>query len=347
MDIFDGLTLIGGLALFLFGMNLMGGALEKRAGHRLRDLLKNVTGKPIVGLALGTGVTALMQSSSLTTVMVVGFINSGLMTLTQSVFIILGANLGATVTPWILSLSGVSGGSFLLSLFKPSTFTPVLALFGVLLHNFSKSTRRQETGLVLLGFAVLMYGMEIMSGSVADLRTDPAFIGIVSAVSNPIVGIAVGTLVTVVIQSSSASIGILMALSATGSIPINAAVPIIIGQNIGTCISAALAAVGASKEAKRAAAAHFIFNVLSALIFLPLYLIIYNLAGWSFGTEAVLPVEIAAINTGYKLISVLLFMPLSGLLTKLARAVVRGGSEDAVLLDERLLATPSVAHNIM
>ena len=343
MDIFDGLTLIGGLALFLFGMNLMGGALEKRAGHRLRDLLKNVTGKPIVGLALGTGVTALMQSSSLTTVMVVGFINSGLMTLTQSVFIILGANLGATVTPWILSLSGVSGGSFLLSLFKPSTFTPVLALFGVLLHNFSKSTRRQETGLVLLGFAVLMYGMEIMSGSVADLRTDPAFIGIVSAVSNPIVGIAVGTLVTVVIQSSSASIGILMALSATGSIPINAAVPIIIGQNIGTCISAALAAVGASKEAKRAAAAHFIFNVLSALIFLPLYLIIYNLAGWSFGTEAVLPVEIAAINTGYKLISVLLFMPLSGLLTKLARAVVRGGSEDAVLLDERLLATPSVA----
>ncbi len=343
MDIFDGLTLIGGLALFLFGMNLMGGALEKRAGHRLKALLRNVTAKPLAGLTLGTGVTALMQSSSLTTVMVVGFVNSGLMTLAQSVFIIYGANLGAAATPWILSLSGVSGGSFLLHLLKPSTFTPVLALIGVVLHNFSKSTKRKETGLVLLGFAVLMYGMEIMSGAVVDLRTDPAFTGIVAAVSNPIIGILAGTLITVVVQSSSASIGILMALSATGSIPINAAIPILMGQNIGTCVSAALAAVGASKDAKRTAAIHFLFNLLSAVILLPLYLIIYNAAGWTFGAEAVSPVEIALINTGYKLVSVLIFMPLSGLLIKLSRILVRGGAEDAVLLDERLLATPSVA----
>lgn len=343
MDIFDGLTLIGGLALFLFGMNLMGGALEKRAGHRLKALLRNVTAKPLAGLTLGTGVTALMQSSSLTTVMVVGFVNSGLMTLAQSVFIIYGANLGAAATPWILSLSGVSGGSFLLHLLKPSTFTPVLALIGVVLHNFSKSTKRKETGLVLLGFAVLMYGMEIMSGAVVDLRTDSAFTGIVAAVSNPIIGILAGTLITVVVQSSSASIGILMALSATGSIPINAAIPILMGQNIGTCISAALAAVGASKDAKRTAAIHFLFNLLSAVILLPLYLIIYNAAGWTFGAEAVSPVEIALINTGYKLVSVLIFMPLSGLLIKLSRILVRGGAEDAVLLDERLLATPSVA----
>ncbi|MBQ2602533.1 MAG: Na/Pi cotransporter family protein [Oscillospiraceae bacterium] len=343
MDIFDGLTLIGGLALFLFGMNLMGGALEKRAGHRLKTLLRNVTAKPLAGLTLGTGVTALMQSSSLTTVMVVGFVNSGLMSLLQSVPIILGANLGAASTPWILSLSGVSGGSFILHLLKPSTFTPVLALIGVVMHNFSKSTRRKETGLILLGFAVLMYGMEIMSGSVAGLRTDPAFTGIVAAVSNPVVGIVVGALITVVIQSSSASIGILMALSATGGIPINAAIPIIMGQNIGTCISAALAAVGASKDAKRAACIHFLFNLLSAVLLLPVYLTVYNLAGWTFGMEMVDPVEIALINTVYKLISVIIFMPLSKLLVAISRKLVRDGAEDAVLLDERLLATPSVA----
>ena len=342
MDIFDGLTLIGGLALFLFGMNLMGSALEKRAGGRLKALLQNVSSNPFKGLFLGVAITALMQSSSVTTVMVVGFVNSGLMTLSQSVPIIMGANLGASITPWILSLSGVSGGGFILQLLKPSSFTPVLALIGVIFHNFSKSTRRRQTGLILLGFAVLMYGMEIMSGSVADLRTDPGFTGLITLISHPVVGVLVGILVTAVIQSSSASIGILQALSTTGAISYNVAVPVIMGQNIGTCISALLSCLGASKNAKRAALVHLLFNVFSMLILLPLYFIIYNIAGLTFGDEAVNPVTIAIVNTVYKIISIVVLMPLSGLLEKLSTVIVRDGA-DMSLLDERLLNTPSVA----
>ena len=342
MDIFDGLTLIGGLALFLFGMNLMGSALEKRAGGRLKALLQNVSSNPFKGLFLGIAITALMQSSSVTTVMVVGFVNSGLMTLSQSVPIIMGANLGASITPWILSLSGVSGGGFILQLLKPSSFTPVLALIGVIFHNFSKSTRRRQTGLILLGFAVLMYGMEIMSGAVADLRTDPGFTGLITLISNPVVGVLVGVLVTAVIQSSSASIGILQALSTTGAISYNVAVPVIMGQNIGTCISALLSCLGASKNAKRAALVHLLFNVFSMLILLPLYFIIYNIAGLTFGDEAVNPVTIAIVNTVYKIISIVVLMPLSGLLEKLSTVIVRDGA-DMSLLDERLLNTPSVA----
>ena len=342
MDIFDGLTLIGGLALFLFGMNLMGSALEKRAGGRLKALLQNVSSNPFKGLFLGIAITALMQSSSVTTVMVVGFVNSGLMTLSQSVPIIMGANLGASITPWILSLSGVSGGGFILQLLKPSSFTPVLALIGVIFHNFSKSTRRRQTGLILLGFAVLMYGMEIMSGSVAGLRTDPGFTGLITLISHPVVGVLVGILVTAVIQSSSASIGILQALSTTGAISYNVAVPVIMGQNIGTCISALLSCLGASKNAKRAALVHLLFNVFSMLILLPLYFIIYNIAGLTFGDEAVNPVTIAIVNTVYKIISIVVLMPLSGLLEKLSTVIVRDGA-DMSLLDERLLNTPSVA----
>ncbi|MBQ4381779.1 MAG: Na/Pi cotransporter family protein [Oscillospiraceae bacterium] len=342
MDIFDGLTLIGGLALFLFGMNLMGSALEKRAGGKLKALLQNVSSNPFKGLFLGIAITALMQSSSVTTVMVVGFVNSGLMTLSQSVPIIMGANLGASITPWILSLSGVSGGGFILQLLKPSSFTPVLALIGVIFHNFSKSTRRRQTGLILLGFAVLMYGMEIMSGAVADLRTDPGFTGLITLISNPVVGVLVGVLVTAVIQSSSASIGILQALSTTGAISYNVAVPVIMGQNIGTCISALLSCLGASKNAKRAALVHLLFNVFSMLILLPLYFIIYNIAGLTFGDEAVNPVTIAIVNTVYKIISIVVLMPMSGLLEKLSTVIVRDGA-DMSLLDERLLNTPSVA----
>lgn len=346
MNFFDALTLIGGLALFLFGMNLMGSSLEKRAGYRLKGLLAGVTSNPIKGILLGAGITALMQSSSVTTVMVVGFVNSGIMTLSQSVSIIIGANLGAAVTPWILSLSGVSGGSVILELLKPTTFTPVLALIGVLLHNFSKSTRKRETGLVLLGFAILMYGMEIMSGSVAGLRSDPSFTSMMAAFSNPILGVVVGIVVTMVIQSSSASIGILQALSATGAISVNLALPVIAGQNIGTCVSAMLSSLGTSKNARRAAAVHLLFNLISMLICLPLYFLIYNLAGLTFGSDAVNPVTIAIINSAYKLVSVAIITPASGLLTRLATLIIpdkKDENDGTELLDERLMNTPSVA----
>ena len=345
MDFFDALTLIGGLALFLFGMNIMGSSLEKRAGHRLKSLLGRMTSNPLGGFALGLGITALMQSSSVTTVMVVGFVNSGLMTLRQSVSIIMGANLGAAVTPWLLSLSGVNGAGVILQLLKPTSFTPVLALIGVIMHNFMKDTRKRDTGMVLLGFAVLMYGMEIMSGSVADLRSDPNFTRIIGLFSNPLLGVLAGTVITAVIQSSSASIGILQALSATGSITYEIAIPVIMGQNIGTCISAILSSIGATTNAKRAAFIHVLFNVLSMLICLPLYHLVYRLANFTFGGTAVTVFSIAMINTLYKLISVALLAPLTGIFEPLAAFFIRdrGGDDEIELLDERLLATPSVA----
>lgn len=345
MNIFDGLTLLGGLALFLFGMNIMGSSLEKRAGHKLKALLGSMTASPFGGFLLGIGVTALMQSSSVTTVMVVGFVNSGLMTLRQSVGIIMGANLGAAVTPWLLSLSGVSGAGFLLQLLKPSSFTPVLALIGVVLHNFMKDSRRRDTGMVLLGFSILMYGMEIMSGAVAGLRTDPSFTRIMTLFAHPLVGVLAGAAITAVIQSSSASIGILQALAATGGITYSVAIPIIMGQNIGTCISALLSSLGASKNARRAALIHLLFNVASAAVCLPLYLLAYRLLGLSFGEHAVNAFSIAMVNTVYKLASVALLAPVSRFFEPIACLLVRDSAEkdEVELLDERLLTSPSVA----
>ena len=345
MDFFDVLTLIGGLALFLYGMNVMGSRLEKRAGHKLKPLLEKATSNPVKGLFLGILITALMQSSSVTTVMVVGFVNSGIMTLSQSVPVIMGANLGAAITNWILSLSGISGGSFFLQLLKPSSFTPIVALIGVIMHNFIKKERTRDVGGVLMGFAILMYGMEIMSGSVSGLRNDPNFTGMLTVISNPLVGVLVGVVITAVIQSSSASIGIMQALSATGAITYNIAIPVIMGQNIGTCVSAIISCIGAGKNAKRAAAVHLLFNVLSMLICLPLYFIVYSLAGLTFGDDAVNPVTIALINTIYKVISLVIIIPVSGILPKLARFFVRDTKETGTitLLDERLIKTPAVA----
>lgn len=345
MDIFDILTLLGGLSLFLFGMNIMGKSLEKRAGHKLKPLLENVTSNPLKGLFLGVVITAVMQSSSVTTVMVVGFVNSGIMTLTQSVPVIMGANLGAAITNWILSLSGISGGSFVLQLLKPSSFTPVVALVGVILHNFIKRERTKDLGRILLGFAILMYGMEIMSGSVSDLRDDPAFTGLITLISNPVVGVLVGTVVTAVIQSSSASIGILQALSATGAITYSVAVPVIMGQNIGTCVSALISCLGAGKDAKRAAIVHLFFNVISMLICLPLYFLVYSLAQFTFGDSAVTPVSIALINTVYKLVSVAILAPFPNIFVRLACLVVPDAkvSGELSLLDERLIKTPAIA----
>ncbi len=346
MTIFDAISLFGGLSLFLFGMNLMSSALEKRTGHRLKTLLTNISTNPVKGFFLGLVVTALMQSSSATTVMVVGFVNSGLMTLSQSVSIIVGANLGASITPWLLSLSGIDGGgSFLLQFFRISTLTPVVAFIGVLLYIFNKKPAKKDTGLILLGFAVLMYGMEDMSGAVSGLRDTPAFTQVVSVFSNPVIGVLVGTFVTAVIQSSSASIGIFQALATTGSITYGTAIPIIMGQNIGTCISALLSCIGTSKNAKRAAIIHLSFNVISTLVVLPLYYLVYTLCNFDFASQPVTPITIAALNTAYKLVSIALLCPILKYLEPLSHILVRDSAKqgEIQLLDERLLKTPSVA----
>ena len=269
MSIFDVLNLIGGLVMFLFGMNVMGTALEKRAGNRLKNILGSMTSNVFKGFLLGLGVTAVIQSSSATTVMVVGFVNSGLMTLKQAVGVIMGANLGTSVTSWLLSTTAIEGDSLFMQLLKPTSFTPVLALIGLYFFMFQKKAKKKDTGLIFIGFAVLMFGMEMMSNSVEGLQDVPQFREVLTLFSNPILGVIVGTVFTAVIQSSSASVGILQALSTTGSVSISAAIPIIMGQNIGTCVSAMISSVGASKNARRAAMVHLLFNVIATLIILP------------------------------------------------------------------------------
>ncbi len=344
-DIFDVISLFGGLALFLFGMNLMSSSLEKRAGGRLKSLLTNITSNPVKGFLLGVAVTAVLQSSSATTVMVVGFVNSGLMTLGQSVGIIVGANLGASITPWLLSLAGVQGGSVLLEIFKMSTITPVMAFIGAILYIFQKKPAKRDTGMIFLGFAILMYGMEAMSGAVEGLRDMPQFGEIISVLSNPLVGVLAGTVITAVIQSSSASIGILQALATTGKISYGTAIPVIMGQNIGTCISAILSCIGASKNAKRTAIIHLSFNVLSTIVILPLYYLIYYLFRWSFADAAATPVGVAFVNTVYKLVSIAVLAPVLRFLEPLSRLLIRDSAQggEETLLDERLLKSPAVA----
>ena len=345
-DVFDVISLFGGLALFLFGMNLMSSSLEKRAGGRLKALLSNITSNPVKGFLLGVGVTALLQSSSATTVMVVGFVNSGLMTLSQSVSIIVGANLGASITPWLLSLAGVQGGSVILEIFKMSTITPVMAFIGAILYIFQKKPAKRDTGMIFLGFAILMYGMEAMSGAVEGLRDMPQFGEIISVLSNPLVGVLAGTVITAVIQSSSASIGILQALATTGKISFGTAIPVIMGQNIGTCISAILSCIGASKNAKRAAMIHLAFNVISTLVVLPIYYLVYALFDMSFAGLAVTSWQIALINTAYKVVSIVVLLPVLRWLEPLSRFLIRDSSaesEEETLLDERLLKSPAVA----
>ncbi len=344
-DIFDIISLLGGLALFLFGMNLMSSSLEKRAGGRLKSLLSNITSNPFKGFLLGVGVTALLQSSSATTVMVVGFVNSGIMTLTQSVGIIVGANLGASITPWFLSLAGVEGGGILLKIFNMSTITSVTAFIGAVLYIFNKKPAKRDTGMIFLGFAILMYGMDAMSGAVEGLRDIPQFGEIVSLLSNPFVGVLAGTVITAVIQSSSASIGILQALATTGKISYGTAIPVIMGQNIGTCISAILSCIGASKNAKRAAIIHLSFNVISTIVVLPLYYLIYYLFRLNFADTAATPVGIAMANTVYKLVSITVLIPVLRFLEPLSRLLIRDSAQggEETLLDERLLKSPAVA----
>ncbi len=345
MDLFDVLSLIGGLALFLFGMNLMGQALEKRAGNQLKTFLANITSNTFKGFLLGLGVTAVIQSSSATTVIVVGFVNSGIMTLRQAVGVIMGANLGTSMTSWILSLTGIQGDNFFIQLFKPSSFVPVLAIIGVILYMFQKSAKRKDTGMILMGFSVLMFGMDTMSAAVEGLKDVPEFTQILVLFSNPVLGVLVGTVFTAVIQSSSASVGILQALTATGSVTYATAVPIIMGQNIGTCVSAMISSVGASKNAKRAAVIHLSFNVIATLIILPLYYLLSWLLQDPLGDKIASPVGIAIVHTVFKLIALAILMPFTKQLEKLSCLIVPDSrkNEKTELLDERLLATPSVA----
>lgn len=345
MDIFDALEMIGGLCLFLFGMNIMGQALERRAGSRLRTTLGKMTGKTMTGFLTGLVVTAVIQSSSATTVMVVGFVNSGLMTLKQAIGVIMGANIGTTVTAWLLSLGGISGDAVWVQLLKPTSFTPVLALIGIIMYMFSKDSRKNDTGMILLGFATLMFGMDTMSGAVSGLREVPAFRQLFVAFTNPLLGVLAGAALTAIIQSSSASVGILQALALSGHVTYAAAIPIIMGQNIGTCVTALISSVGTSRNAKRAAIVHLSFNVIGTVVWLAVFCIVRAVAAPAILGESATMYGIAIAHTAFNVACTALLLPASGLLEKLAiRLVPDGKKKDAeVTLDERLLATPPLA----
>ena len=348
MENFDVLLMLGGLALFLYGMSVMSNSLEKLAGSKLKNILGNMTSNPIKGFLLGLVVTLVIQSSSATTVMVVGFVNSGLMSLFQATGVIMGANLGTSVTAWLLSTTGITGEgtNIILNLFKPSTFSPLLAFVGMLLFCFSGKQKRKNIGQIILGFSILMFGMDFMSDAVAGLKNAEGFTQLLTLFSNPILGVAVGAIFTAVIQSSSASVGILQALTMTGSITYATAVPVIMGQNIGTCVSAMISAIGATKNAKRAAVIHLSFNILATLILLPIYYLIVSLFPIPIIKEAANPIGIAVVHTGFKIIALLILMPCSKLLVKIACKLVPDSQKqqrEAELLDERLLSTPSIA----
>lgn len=345
MSLLNVFSLLGGLAFFLFGMNTMGAALEKCAGSSLKSILGKLTSSKFKGFLLGLVVTAVIQSSSATTVMVVGFVNSGLMQLSQAVGVIMGANLGTSVTAWLISMTGIEGDSLLMTMLKPSSFTPLLAFIGVILYMFVKNTKRKDMGLIFLGFAVLMFGMDTMSAAVKPLAEIEAFQNALIIFSNPILGVIMGAVVTAAIQSSSASVGILQALSLTGSISYATAFPIILGQNIGTCVSALISAMGASKNAKRTAFIHFYFNLLSTIIILAIFWAVSRFGNIALLEEAVDPLGIAMLHTGFNLSAVLVMTPLTRVLERLACITVRDSGSDKKfsLLDERLFSTPAVA----
>lgn len=331
--------------MFLFGMNLMGNSLEKCAGSSLKVLLSKLTSRKILGFLTGLGVTAVIQSSSATTVMVVGFVNSGLLSLRQAIGVIMGANVGTTVTAWILSLTGLDGESFFIRLLEPTSFSPVLALIGVGLTMMAKSERKKDVGMILLGFAVLMFGMDTMSGAVAGLQDVPEFQSIFLMFTNPVLGVLAGAILTAIIQSSSASVGILQALSATGQVTYGAAIPIIMGQNIGTCVTAMISSVGANKNAKRAAVVHLLFNIIGTCVWLSVFYLINAVVHFDFVGNSIDQLGIAVVHTTFNVLCTALLFPFSGLLEKLACRLVRDDKvpEQIQILDERLLSTPPVA----
>jgi len=353
MDIFGVLQMVGGLALFLFGMHAMGEGLSKTSGGRLEKILEKLTSNPLKAVLLGAGVTAIIQSSSATTVMVVGFVNSGIMKLSQAVGIIMGANIGTTATSWILSLSGIEGESFLVQMLKPSSFSPILAILGVAYIMFSKREKIRDIGMILVGFAILMTGMDTMSAAVKPLADVPEFTNLLLKFSNPILGMLAGLILTAVIQSSSASVGILQALCITGAVSYGAAIPIIMGQNIGTCITALLSAIGASKNAKRAALVHLYFNMIGTILFMIGFYAINAVVGFGFLNNAANAAGIAVVHSVFNVAATIILLPFSDMLEKLACLTIRDSEEevnaeseadkDFRLLDIRFLDTPGLA----
>ena len=352
MDIFSVLTMVGGLALFLYGMQVMGDGLAKVSGGKLERILENLTSNPIKAVLLGAGVTAVIQSSSATTVMVVGFVNSGIMKLNQAVGIIMGANIGTTVTSWILSLSGLQGDNVFVKLCKPSSFSPLLAVIGVIFLLFIKDEKKKDIGAIMVGFAVLMFGMETMSDAVKPLANVPEFTGILTAFSNPILGMIAGAVLTAIIQSSSASVGILQALCVTGAVSYGVAIPIIMGQNIGTCVTALLSSIGATKNAKRAAMVHLYFNIIGTVVFMVLFYTINAVVGFSFLGTATNAAGIAVIHSLFNVFATMLLLPFGKGLEKLACLTIRDDVQlaeveeerkELQLLDPRFLEKPAFA----
>lgn len=352
MDIFSVLTLIGGLVLFLYGMDVMGSGLEKLAGGKLEKLFDKLTSNPFKGALLGFVVTAIIQSSSATTVMLVGFVNSGIMKLRQSIGIIMGANIGTAVTAWLLSMTGIEGGNIWLEMLKPSSFTPILALVGIIFYMFMKDDKHKFIGMILLGFTVLMFGMDTMSGEVEPLKDMPEFSQILLMFDNPILGILVGAGLTAIIQSSSASVGILQALSSTGAVHFSTALPIILGQNIGTCITAVISAIGTNKNAKRVAAIHLMFNIIGTVIFVAIYYPLNALVEFTFANAVVDALDIAVIHTLFKVVTTVILFPFIGVLEKLSYIIIRDKNSngengktdsDEPVIDERFMSTPAFA----
>jgi len=351
MDFFNILTMIGGLALFLYGMYVLGEGLSKVSGGKMERLLEKLTSSALKAMLLGAGVTAVIQSSSATTVMVVGFVNSGIMKLSQAVGVIMGANIGTTATSWILSLTGIESSNFIVQMLKPTSFSPILAIIGVAFVMFSKNEKKRDIGSVMIGFAILMFGMETMAVAVKPLADMPQFTGILTAFSNPLVGLLAGTVLTAIIQSSSASVGILQALSLTGSINFMTAIPIIMGQNIGTCITAILSSIGTSKNAKRAALVHLYFNVIGTAVFMILFYSANAIFKFSFLSQAASPVGIAIVHSTFNIFATMLLLPFAKGLEKLAYLTIKelpGEKEVCVekaikLLDPHFLNTPSLA----
>lgn len=352
MTFFDFLTMVGGLALFLYGMQMLGEGLTRLSGSKLESILAKLTSSPLKGVLVGAAVTGVIQSSSATTVMVVGFVNSGMMNLNQAVGIIMGANIGTTVTSWILGLTGIDSSSFWIQLCKPTSFSPILAIIGVALMLFSKKDKSKSIATIMLGFAVLMFGMETMSGAVEPLAEVPEFTNLLLKFSNPVLGVFAGFALTAIIQSSSASVGILQALCMTGAVSYSAAIPIIMGQNIGTCVTAMISSIGANKNARRAALVHLYFNMIGTVVFLSVFYIVNAVHPFTFMPEAATPFGIAAIHSFFNVTATIYLMPFSKFLVKLACLTVKDDPKELEenhsaqvlqLLDARFLEMPSYA----
>ncbi|MCM1298612.1 MAG: Na/Pi cotransporter family protein [Firmicutes bacterium] len=338
-------SFVGGLAMFLYGMKVMGAGLERLSGGKLERILERLTSNKLKGVLLGLIVTAVLQCSSATTVMVVGFVNSGIMQLSQATGVIMGANIGTTVTAWLLSLSGIGGSGFL-QMLNPSFFAPIFAIIAVFILSSKKKGRKNDIATIMIGFALLMIGMDAMKSAIEPLADNPEFSGLMTMFSNPVLGVICGAVVTAVMQSSSASVGILQAVSSTGTLTFGGAIPIIMGQNIGACVPALISSAGTTKNGKRAAMIHLYFNVIGTILFLIVYYVLNKIFSFSFDSAPISPVSIAVVHTVFNTAAVVVMLPFSKLLEKLARLTIRDGKttdENYGLLDERFLSTPSFA----